>query len=149
MTTWAADAFGNDYALDWAQDLQETSSLEPLESSFDYVIDNGMGCAADVEAPLAAEALAAADVLARLLGNPDVDADGPAGVDAWVAQRLQKATPRFQVQLAQLADKARQAIGIVLAPASELNQLWQESEHYQQWLDEVAALQSRLPHPAQ
>src|ERR1700712_2671762 len=75
MTTWAADAFGNDYALDSVQDLQETSSLEPLETSLDYVIDNG---AANVEAPLAAEALAAADVLARLLGNPDPAPDGPA-----------------------------------------------------------------------
>jgi hypothetical protein len=141
MSTWAADAFGNDYALDWAQDLQETSSLEPLETSLDYVIENG---AAEVEAPLAAEALAAADVLARLLGKPDEDADGPASVDAWVAQRRQKTTPRFEAQLAQLAAKAVQAIAIVLAPQSELNQLWQESEHYQEWLDAVAALQSRL-----
>lgn len=70
MGTWALDAFGNDYAMDWAQDLHEYKTLELVETTLDNVIDSQE---AQLEAPFAAEALAALEVIARLLGKPGED----------------------------------------------------------------------------
>ena len=67
MGTWALDAFGNDYAMDWAQDLHEYKTLELVETTLDNVIDSQQ---AELEAPFAAEALAALEVIARLQGQP-------------------------------------------------------------------------------
>ncbi len=136
MGTWAVDTYGNDYALDWAQDLQEAGNLEPIESTLDYALGEG-----ELEAPFGAEALAAIDVLARLQGNgggADAD-DGSTGadIDRWVAQRKQKVSPA-------LAGKALRAIERVLGEQSELRQLWQDSEHYEEWRAAVLALKARV-----
>ncbi len=130
MATWTVDTYGNDYALDWAQDLQETSNLEAIESTLDYALGEG-----ELEAPFGAEALAAIDVLTRLQGK--AGAAAMAEIDAWVAGRKQKVSPM-------LAGKAARAIERVLGADSELRQLWQESEHYEEWRAAVLALQARL-----
>ncbi|WP_317205633.1 DUF4259 domain-containing protein, partial [Janthinobacterium sp.] len=130
MATWTVDTYGNDYALDWAQDLQETSNLEAIESTLDYALGEG-----GLEAPFGAEALAAIDVLTRLQGK--AGAEAMAEIDAWVAGRKQKVSPM-------LAGKALRAIERVLGEASELRQLWQESEHYEEWRGAVLALRARL-----
>ncbi|MFM9435067.1 hypothetical protein ACFDR9_002129 [Janthinobacterium sp. CG_23.3] len=133
MGTWSVDTYGNDYALDWAQDLQEAGNLEPIESTLDYALGDG-----ELEAPFGAEALAAIDVLARLQGNGgDEDDGGGADIDRWVAQRKQKVSPA-------LAGKALRAIERVLGEQSELRQLWQESEHYEEWRAAVLALKARV-----
>ena len=130
MATWTVDTYGNDYALDWAQDLQETSNLEAIESTLDYALGEG-----ELEAPFGAEALAAIDVLSRLQGK--AGAEAMAEIDAWVAGRKQKVSPM-------LAGKAARAIERVLGADSELRQLWQESEHYEEWRGAVLALRARL-----
>jgi hypothetical protein len=135
MGTWAIDAFGNDYAQDWAEDLHETSNLDAVEDTLNTALDT----AGELEAPFAAEALAAIEVLARLQGKGGPRSDDSATVDAWVDARKPKAKPR-----ADLADKAGRAIERILAPDSELRQLWEESEHYADWLASVADLRSRL-----
>ena len=134
MATWALDAFGNDYAMDWAQDLQEYKTLELVETTLDNVIDS---TEAELEAPFAAEALAALDVIARLQGRPGAPDPPTAEVDEWVAACRKKVTP-------QILDKARLAFERILSDASELRQLWQESEHGDEWQAEVAALRLRV-----
>ncbi|CDG81457.1 DUF4259 domain-containing protein [Janthinobacterium agaricidamnosum] len=133
MATWSADAFGNDYAMDWAQDLQEYKNLELIETTLDNVIDSHEEI---LEAPFAAEALAAVDVLLRLLGKPG--SEDIADIDGWVGRRQQNVTPP-------LIGKARAALARILSEQSELRQLWQESEHYDAWQSAVAALQNGLP----
>lgn len=130
MGTWATGTFGNDYAMDWAQDLQETSNLEPIDSTLDMTLGEG-----ELEAPFAAEALAAIEVLVRLQGNHG-DGEMPE-IDAWVAARKQKVSPA-------LAAKAHRAIERILSEQSELRQLWQESEHYEDWRSAVLALKERV-----
>lgn len=134
MATWALDAFGNDYAMDWAQDLQEYKTLELVETTLDNVIESTED---ELEAPFAAEALAALDVIARLLGRPGETDPATAEVDEWVAACKKKVTPP-------LLDKARQAFARIVAESSELRQLWQESEHFEEWQAEVAALRLRV-----
>ncbi|MGV7206693.1 DUF4259 domain-containing protein [Oxalobacteraceae bacterium A2-2] len=135
MGTWAVDAFGNDYAQDWAQDLHETSNLDAVENTLDQVLQAGD----ELEAPYAAEALVAVEVLARLQGKGGEQTDDSAGVDEWVAARKPKARPR-----ADLAAKALQALDIIISSRSELCALWEDSEHYEEWLASVADLRARL-----
>ncbi|APA66914.1 DUF4259 domain-containing protein [Janthinobacterium sp. 1_2014MBL_MicDiv] len=137
MGTWATDAFGNDYAMDWAQDLHEYKTLELVETTLDNVIDSPQ---AELEAPFAAEALAALEVIARLLGNPGEDDPATAEVDEWVAACKKKVAPP-------LLDKARLAFERITADASELRQLWQDSEHYADWQADVADLRARVLGP--
>jgi len=63
MGAWGVLAFDNDEANDWAYDLVEADDLSLVESAFDMV------AAADdyLEAPDASNALAACEVLARLI----------------------------------------------------------------------------------
>lgn len=136
MGTWAVDAFGNDYAQDWAEDLHETSNLDAVEDTLNTVLDSGDY----LEAPFAAEALAAIEVLARLQGKGGPRSEDSASVDEWVEARKAKTVkPR-----ADLAAKAAQAIERILAPDSELRQLWEESEHYADWRASVEDLRARL-----
>ncbi|MCC7646480.1 MULTISPECIES: DUF4259 domain-containing protein [unclassified Janthinobacterium] len=136
MGTWATDAFGNDYAMDWAQDLHEYKTLELVETTLDNVIDSQE---AELEAPFAAEALAALEVIARLQGQPGEGEDDPATaeVDEWVAACKKKVTP-------QLLEKARLAFERITAESSELRQLWRDSEHFADWQADVAALRARV-----
>ena len=134
MATWAIDAFGNDYARDWAQDLQEYKTLELVETTLDNVIDS---TEEELEAPFAAEALAALDVIARLQGRPGASDPATAEVDEWVAACKKKITP-------QLLEKARLAFERIGSESSELRQLWQDSEHGEEWQAEVAALRLRV-----
>ena len=136
MGTWAVDAFGNDYAQDWAQDLKETSNLDAVENTLDVALeDNGD----ELEMPFAVEALVAIEVLARLQGKGGARSEDSAAVDEWVDARKPKAKVR-----ADLAAKAGRAIERILSERSELRELWEESEHYQEWLASVEDLRSRL-----
>ncbi|MYM81169.1 DUF4259 domain-containing protein [Duganella sp. FT50W] len=135
MGTWAVDAFGNDYAQDWAEDLHETSNMDAVEDTLNTVLD----ASGELEAPFAAEALVAIEVLARLQGKGGPSTEDSAAIDEWVAARKPKAKPR-----ADLADKAVRALDRILSADSELRQLWEESEHYSDWQAAVADLRARV-----
>jgi len=136
MGTWAVDAFGNDYAQDWAQDLQEISNLDAVEDTLNTALDTGAG---ELEAPFAAEALVAIEVLARLQGKGGAASEDSAVVDEWVEARKPKARRR-----ADLEEKALQAIARILSDQSELRELWAESEHYEAWRASVEELRARV-----
>lgn len=134
MATWAVDAFGNDFALDWAEDLQELKNMDAVEDTLNNALDNGE---AVLEAPFAAESLVAIEVIARLQGHWGERTEESAAVDAWVEQRPQKARP-------DLAEKAHRVIERVLSEQSELRELWADSEHYDDWRASVAELKARV-----
>jgi hypothetical protein len=136
MGTWAPDAFGNDYAQDWASDLHETSNMDAVEDTLDTALEAPDG---ELEAPFAAEALVAVEVLARLQGKGGARTRDSTTVDEWVDARKPKAKPR-----ADLAAKAVRVIERVLAEQSELRQLWEESEHYEEWRASVEDLRARV-----
>lgn len=134
MGTWSTGAFGNDMALDWVQDLQESSDLYYIEDTLNNALspDSAQG----LEAPFAVEALAAIDVLARLQGQPGEPEET---VDAWVDVARAKFKRRPD-----LVQKSLQALDLVLAEPSELRQLWEDSEHYDAWRAGVEALKGRI-----
>src|SRR5438270_7521475 len=81
MGAWGVLAFDNDDANDWAYGLDEADDLSLVQSALDAVEE-----AEDyLEAPEAASALAACEVLARLNGKPGYSNAYTQKVDEWVA----------------------------------------------------------------
>lgn len=143
MGTWAIDAFGNDFAQDWAEDLHETSNMDAIENTLDTALADGD----ELEAPLAAEALVAIEVLARLHGKGGERTEDSASIDEWVDAQKARAEAKGKGPLkprTDLAAKAQQALVRILSEQSELRQLWAESEHDEAWRASVNDLAARL-----
>jgi hypothetical protein len=134
MGAWGVGTFENDDACDYAAEVASNSSLSRIEASLDRVQKAG---GALLEAPEAAEALAAADIVARLKGNFGKRDAYTEAIDKWVLQI--KLTPSND-----LVEKAQQAIHRVLREPSELLELWGESAELEAWKSAVNEVLSRL-----
>ncbi|MFL9925627.1 DUF4259 domain-containing protein [Herbaspirillum lusitanum] len=134
MGAWSHESFDNDDACDFSSDLLDTEDLSIVEDAFNIVI-NSTG--AYLEAPDAARAIAAAEVLARLQGNWGVRNAYTETVDTWVAQV--KVAPDEAIR-----QKALQAIDRTLEQPSELLDLWQESGKQESWIAAVNDLKQRV-----
>ncbi len=137
MGTWTVGPFGNDFAQDWAEDLGESNDLYFIENTLDNVL--AAQDAELLEAPYGAEGLAAVETLLRLYdrgGEHDADSQK---VDDWVGA----VKGRFRLRT-DLFEKAGRAIDLILSERSELRELWQESEHGEQWRAGVEAQRARL-----
>lgn len=131
MGTWGWGAFDNDDALDWLDELKNSSDLSPLEEAIDHVLDSGDDY---LELPEAEVALAAAEVLASLLGNPGDEL--PEWIEDWLVDRGDSLDPS-------LVDRAREAVARV-STDSELLELVEESEDSAEWKHRVVDLLARL-----
>lgn len=134
MGAWGAGIFDNDTACDFAAEVVASRDLSMLEGTFDRILTAGSG---DVEAPDAEEALAAADIIARLKGRLRAQTAYTAEIDQWV-DRL-KLSPSDG-----LVDKARRAVDRILTEPSELLDLWRESDHFESWKRSIEDLSRRL-----
>jgi len=136
--TWAVGPFGNDFAQDWAEDLQESRDLYFIEDTLNNVLQ--AETTEYLEAPFGAEALAAVETWSRLQGKGGAKDEDSAAVDEWVAE----VQPKLSKPRADIADKAVRVLALVLSDASELRELWEDSEHFAEWQASVSDLQRRL-----
>jgi Domain of unknown function (DUF4259) len=127
MGAWGARSFENDDALDWVWELQESSDDSVVRSALAAVPEDG-----EAEAPEAACACAAAEVVAAASGAPAGWL--PEEVTAWVAAHGRA--------VAGLRAEAHTAVQRVAA-RSELQQLWVEAGDAE-WDRAVADLLGRL-----
>jgi len=134
MGTQSTDSFGNDIACDWTYDLEEKDGLDFTEMTLQKVLDVGAGY---LEAPIAQEAVAAAEVIARLKGNYGVRDSYTVTVDKWVENHPLEPT-------AALVEKATKAIQRILLEPSELMELWQESDELENWKTSLEDLKLRV-----
>lgn len=134
MGTWSHEPFGNDTASDWAYDLEEQEDFSLVAQAIQSVLDNG---ADYLDADLAMEAIAAAEVLAKALGRGTQTDAYTEKVDAWLASI--KAKPS-----ADLLSKAQIALTRIMGPDSELKELWEESDDFEDWVSSVKTLQSAV-----
>jgi hypothetical protein len=118
MGAWAVGNFDNDDALDWTSDLSESKGSGAIRSALKEASSEGY-----LEAPVACAALAAAEVVAALLGNPSPSL--PDEVREWIKHN------RIEVDH-DLLSLARAAV-IRVKEKSELHELWQDSKDYTQW----------------
>ena len=134
MGTWSHEPFGNDTANDWAYELEDTTDFSVIDATLQTALDEGQE---DLDADLAMEAIAAIEVLAKSLGHgtqTDVYTDK---VDEWVDRISLKPS-------ADLSQKAAQALALVASDHSELKELWQESEEYELWANNLQQLNTIL-----
>ena len=134
MGAWDTDAFGNDTACDWAYSLEGSGDLSLVESTIDRVLATGSDY---LEAPEAEEALAAAEVIARLQGNWGIRNVYSEPVDTWVQRTQLKPSPN-------LVRKAHAAIDRMVNSPSELLELWEDSEEVEAWIQSVSDIKSRI-----
>lgn len=134
MGAWSHEPFGNDSACDWASDLDGTTDFSVIETALDEMIE-----AEDdyLDADLGSAAIAAAEVLAKVLGQATQSEGYPDGVDEWLDQVDSKPATA-------LLQKAQRALELVLTEESELYELWMESEEYMLWQESVFKLQAAL-----
>lgn len=134
MGTWGVGAFENDGACDHAAGVIDGGGTGLVEEALDRVLETGDDY---LEAPEAEEAIAAAEIVARLLGRPGPASDYTAELDAWISRSKPAANSG-------LAAKAAQAVRRILREPSELLELWQESDDLETWQTSVYDLLTRL-----
>ncbi|MCW7539770.1 DUF4259 domain-containing protein [Aquabacterium sp. A7-Y] len=133
MGCWAIDSFGNDDAADWIAELTEQDDWTPVDQALTTVVET----IEYVEAPEAAEGLAAAEVVAAALGRPGPAATANPALVKWL-DRTQPRPSRQQVET------AAKAVARVLAEDSELRELWAETSDFDAWRTDVEGLLARL-----
>jgi hypothetical protein len=134
MGAWGVDSFGNDDAADWAFGLDESSDLLLVEETLARAAVEGQEY---LEASTASEAVAAAEAVARLRGAGGEQSSYSESVDQWVG-RVGKPPSDSVVQL------ALQALDRIVAPNSELRELWEESDEFAEWTEAIRELRGRL-----
>jgi hypothetical protein len=127
MGAWGVQAFQNDDALDW---------LEELEAGGAEVVRQGLTAVTNgyIDAPDGTIAVAAAEVTAAAQGNPHGDL--PEEVATWVTAHGYE----FTAEDAQLA---LEAVERVAGEESELAELWDEADE-PEWKESLENLTERL-----
>ncbi len=128
MGAWGTGNFENDDAMDWVAELETSPDTQLLSSAFNAVTSGGIP-----DSPVACVALAAAEVVAALRGKPD--ADLPEEVQNWVTGKPEASTG--------LAESASTAVSRILE-SSELRQLWEETDDFEEWCKVLTDLKVRL-----
>jgi hypothetical protein len=122
--------FENDDAMDWLSELEHAKSSSFIAETLKVVTERGDEY---LDANEASRALAAAEVVAAL--NQAASPHLPVEVKQWVSRhRVGSAS------LTQLALKAIQRI----ETASELSELWDESDRADEWYEVLDNLEGRL-----
>jgi hypothetical protein len=132
MSAWTNGPFDNDEAMDFVADLAEAPDWRTVVQMLDHVTRQ----AGYLEAPEGEIAVAAAAIVAASVGDVTILPDSHRDLKAALG-----APPEGAVAL------ARSALARVVAPASELDELWQEGDDHDAWLTQIAALQTTLSAP--
>lgn len=135
MGAWGFTTFDNDDAADWLDELSDHQSLALVRETIAAVLE--LEPDEEVDAPLASAALAASELIAAAIGRPSGAARKQEELMIWISKM------RPSPDAALIAD-ALGAIDRILGPHSELRELWEESDDYAAWTDDVTQLRARL-----
>lgn len=147
MGAWAADNFGNDFALDLVLELCQGGTPAVVQTALERIIEDGKPRRPSLigrlfgrrpaepypDADVAMEALAAAEIVACWRGHPPHEL--PEGLGEWIEQHRDAYRP-------ELAQLARQAV-VVVKTVSELKDCWEEADPTE-WYAVIADLERRL-----
>ena len=135
MGAWGTGIFENDSALDWIGELVAENDESIIYSTL-ASIDNKVESITDtyIEEPDASAILAAAEIVAYLSGNPSDDL--PEEVVDWLEENKLN-------NISELLELARSSVKTV-KKKSELRELWEESDEFDDWLSVVGELERRL-----
>lgn len=134
MGTWSHEPFGNDSACDWAYGLSEHKDFSLVAEAIQNVLENSQDY---LDADLAVEAIAAAEVLAKAMGRGTQTDAYTADVDTWLRSIADKPS-------SELLTKTQDALTRITGSDSELRGLWEESDDFGSWESSVKALQKAI-----
>jgi len=125
MGAWGIGNFENDDACDWVFDLEKSKDKNILYKALNSVLENSEY----IEAPECCEALAAAEVIYSGLSSDH------SGVNEEVIKWLNKKPGLFKKPIVFEASDAKKSIETInkILSSSELKELWEESEHFEEW----------------
>lgn len=132
MNAWNSGSFDNDSARDFMVEVIQDGEFA-LREAFEVVLDPDMDY---VEVEEGARAIAAAEILTAVLTGDTLKITD-AGLRLWV-QNAEK------TGLGDLRALAAEALNRVLAPDSELPELWEDTADSGAWLSDVQRLRSNL-----
>ena len=131
MGAWGIGNFDNDTALDWVIELEAEEDLILVQQTLDAIDEEY------VDATEAEEALVAIETIARLKGNFGEENSYAEELDNWV-----KAHPMDIDNI--LIDKAKKVLRLIFSEKSELYELWEETDEFEAWKNEIVGLKERL-----
>lgn len=134
MGTWSHEPFGNDTACDWAYGLDEHDGLELIESTIDRALSE---CDEYLEAPSGEEAIAAIEVVAKILGKGTQEDSYTESIDEWVKKVNVKPSD-------ELVSKINKLIPMLTSEKSELTELWEEADDFNDWKDSIDQLSKAI-----
>jgi hypothetical protein len=145
MSSWGPGPFDNDDGADWFADLRDQPALQSIRDAIEEIAEPAH--VRYLEVTDGAEAVAAAEVLAELLGSPGDDPVLDEELEE-LAEALKKELKRESTRdIKKLVKQAIDALEIILNDVedSELRQMWEEhAEGLSDWIAAVTALQQRL-----
>lgn len=129
MGAWGYGNLENDTILDWIGELIETDDINLISDAIDMVLEDSY-----LDADTSSIAIGAIEVLAALNNNPlnelyDED------LEEWINQH--------NGQGKNLLVPAQRALKKILKE-SELKELWQESDDYDNWVSTLKELENRI-----
>lgn len=130
MGAWGVGSFDNDDALDWVISLEKSEDLSVVIKALDAVTEVSEDY---LDASDCCAALAAAEVVAALAGDPSPSL--PKEVISWLSAH--------HGAEAAVQKKAKHAVRAILAD-SELRELWEEVDEFDQWYATSRDLLQRL-----
>jgi len=133
MGAWGKGIYDNDDACDFVGEVVDSLDLSRINAAVNEVLNANQY----LEAPLAAQGLVAADVVARLRGQWG-DRNSYTGVIAQWAERA-KVSASDELLL-----KARQVVHRVRTEPSELLELWSDDPDPETWHATLDTLLQRL-----
>ena len=145
MSIWGPGPFDNDDGADWFADLREEPKLQSIHEALNEITDPEHIGYLDVTD--GAEAVAAAEVLAELLGSPDNESVLNVELEEVTKALRENIKLEDRRNIKRLIQRAIDAIEIVLNDAenSELRQMWDEDpDNMPAWAAAMMSLQKRL-----
>jgi len=134
MGSWSTSASGNDAALDWLAELVESRGWAMVDEALSAVLGVGDDY---LDEQTCQEAIAACEVVAWVLGQPGETDEDTDDLEEWIAdQEMEPDTNR--------AKKAKRVLDRVFNEPSELREVWEESDDFEEWKKDLADLKDRL-----
>lgn len=130
MGAWSHEPFGNDIACDWLYELEETTGLSMVVST----IEDAELSAEDLDATEAQEAIAAIEVVAKILGKSTQNDAYTESLDLWISKINEKPDEL-------LIKNAITVLDGVVSENSGLADLWEGQE---EWLMSIKKLKAVL-----
>ena len=131
MGTWSREPFGNDTAGDWSYRLQDSADLHLIEKTLDAALSGGDGI---LDATQGEEAVAACEVLLKLLNRGTQKDAYTDDVDAWV----------LNISIIPSDALKKKAVRFLEAVVSEKSMLLEMWEGDKDWLNTIASMKNEL-----